>query len=132
MAGKKTTKKSKNDSSDVFKGPLDRAAWGSQYPTQEIRKIVGCNINRVNRIVKHIKAHDAEALEEKAKLTIAMFKLEEHPEHMPSLRPRSLSVRLAKPDELIDEWLEAYQAGPNAVGACRSIGPAPEMPGSCR
>jgi hypothetical protein len=44
-----------NASTDLLKDLLIVALASSEVPQSEIRKIVGCDMNKVNRIAKHIR-----------------------------------------------------------------------------
>lgn len=49
--------RSSNDPSELLKDILITQLGIAGVPQLTIRSIVGCNIKRVNRIVKHLSAH---------------------------------------------------------------------------
>ena len=58
---KKKEKKEKDPISDILKDLLIVELGNAGVPQLEIRKIVGVDIHRVNRIVKHLKKGKSKA-----------------------------------------------------------------------
>ena len=56
MPKRKMSSNSSKDMAELLKDLLITQLGIAQVPQQSIRQIVGCDMNRVNRIVKHLKA----------------------------------------------------------------------------
>ena len=56
MPKTKMSSNSSKDMAELLKDLLITQLGIAQVPQQSIRQIVGCEMNRVNRIVKHLKA----------------------------------------------------------------------------
>ncbi len=56
MPKTKMSSNSSKDMAELLKDLLITQLGIAQVPQQSIRQIVGCDMNRVNRIVKHLKA----------------------------------------------------------------------------
>lgn len=56
MPKSQRTQRDANDTVEVLKDMLITQLGLAGVPQQSIRKIVGCSINRVNDIVKHLKS----------------------------------------------------------------------------
>ena len=56
MATSSKAQQNPSDTSEILKDMLITQLGLAGVPQQKIRQIVGCSINRVNRIVKHLKS----------------------------------------------------------------------------